>query len=142
MDWTDGSVEDSCEHGNEPSGSIKRWETLKWLHNWWFLRKGSPQCSYRTVQYLPAKKATVNFKGHVVSNPCNPQKPTKWGLYIFMYQQIPQMVMFVALCITMGHWQNVSRSYKQHSKFNKWTTASHVQAQAKELLYSSFAMGL
>jgi hypothetical protein len=24
---------DQCEHGNEPSGSIKCWEVLEWLHN-------------------------------------------------------------------------------------------------------------
>jgi hypothetical protein len=34
-------VEGSCEHGNEPSGSIKCWEVLEWLHNWWLLKKGS-----------------------------------------------------------------------------------------------------
>jgi hypothetical protein len=28
-------VESSCEFGNEPSGSVKCWETIKWLHNWW-----------------------------------------------------------------------------------------------------------
>jgi hypothetical protein len=26
-------VESSCELGNEPSGSIKCWETTEWLHN-------------------------------------------------------------------------------------------------------------
>jgi hypothetical protein len=25
--------EGSCEHSNEPSGSIKCWETIEWLHN-------------------------------------------------------------------------------------------------------------
>jgi hypothetical protein len=25
-------MEGSCEHGNEPSGSIKCWELLEWLH--------------------------------------------------------------------------------------------------------------
>jgi hypothetical protein len=34
-------VEGSCEHGNGPSGSIKRWEVLEWLHNWRLLKKGS-----------------------------------------------------------------------------------------------------
>jgi hypothetical protein len=34
-------VESSCEHGNEPSGSVKYWEVLEWLHNWQFLKKGS-----------------------------------------------------------------------------------------------------
>jgi hypothetical protein len=31
----------SCKHGNEPSGSIKCWEVLEWLHNWHLLKKGS-----------------------------------------------------------------------------------------------------
>jgi hypothetical protein len=31
----------SCEHGNEPLGSIKCWEILEWLHNWRLLRKSS-----------------------------------------------------------------------------------------------------
>jgi hypothetical protein len=26
---------DWIECGYEPSGSIKCWETIKWLHNWW-----------------------------------------------------------------------------------------------------------
>jgi hypothetical protein len=28
-------VESSCEFGIEPSGSIKFWETIEWLYNWW-----------------------------------------------------------------------------------------------------------
>jgi hypothetical protein len=36
-----GSVEGSCEHGIEPSVSIKCWEVLELLHNWLFLQKGS-----------------------------------------------------------------------------------------------------
>jgi hypothetical protein len=36
-----GPVEGSCEHGIEPSGSIKCWEVLEWLHNWRLLKKGS-----------------------------------------------------------------------------------------------------
>jgi hypothetical protein len=36
-----GPVEGSCEHGDEPSGSIKCWEVLEWLHNWRILKKGS-----------------------------------------------------------------------------------------------------
>jgi hypothetical protein len=34
-------VEGSCEHGNEPSGSIKCWEVLECMHNWRLLKKGS-----------------------------------------------------------------------------------------------------
>jgi hypothetical protein len=30
-------VDGSCEGGNEPSGSIKYWEILEWLHNWQLL---------------------------------------------------------------------------------------------------------
>jgi hypothetical protein len=28
-------VESSCKLGNEPSGSIKCWESTEWLHNLW-----------------------------------------------------------------------------------------------------------
>jgi hypothetical protein len=45
VDWVDlaqeGPVEGSCEHGDEPSGSIKCWEVLEWLHNWRLLKKVS-----------------------------------------------------------------------------------------------------
>jgi hypothetical protein len=41
MDWIDLAQEGSCENGNEPSGSIKCWEVLEWLHNWLILKKGS-----------------------------------------------------------------------------------------------------
>jgi hypothetical protein len=34
-------VEGSCEHGDEPSGSIKCWEVLEQLYNWRLLKKGS-----------------------------------------------------------------------------------------------------
>jgi hypothetical protein len=30
-----------CEHGNEPSGSIKCWEILEQLNNWRLLKKDS-----------------------------------------------------------------------------------------------------
>jgi hypothetical protein len=31
-------VKGSCEHGIDPSGSIKCWEVLEGLHNWRLLR--------------------------------------------------------------------------------------------------------
>jgi hypothetical protein len=34
-------VDGSCEHGDEPSGSIKWWEVLESLNNCQLLRKGS-----------------------------------------------------------------------------------------------------
>jgi hypothetical protein len=36
-----GPVEESCERGNEPAGSIKYGEVLEKLHNWQLLKKGS-----------------------------------------------------------------------------------------------------
>jgi hypothetical protein len=36
MDWID--VAQDKEHGTEPSGSIKCWEILEWLHNWQLLK--------------------------------------------------------------------------------------------------------
>jgi hypothetical protein len=55
MDWIDldedrRPLEGSCIHGNEPSGSIKYWEVLEWLHNWRFLNKlfrNDKQCTLR-----------------------------------------------------------------------------------------------
>jgi hypothetical protein len=32
VDWTYLAQDRAC--GNEPSGSIKHWEVLEWLHNW------------------------------------------------------------------------------------------------------------
>jgi hypothetical protein len=42
VDWIDVAldglvVESSCEPGNEPSGSIKFWESIEWLHILWRL---------------------------------------------------------------------------------------------------------
>jgi hypothetical protein len=34
-------VEGSCEHGNEPSGSLKCWEVSECLHNWQLFRRVS-----------------------------------------------------------------------------------------------------
>jgi hypothetical protein len=34
-------VEGSCEHGNGPSGYVKCWEVIEWLHSWELLKKGS-----------------------------------------------------------------------------------------------------
>jgi hypothetical protein len=34
-------VEGPCEDGIELSGSIKCWEVLEGLYNWWLLKKGS-----------------------------------------------------------------------------------------------------
>jgi hypothetical protein len=46
-------VEGSCEYGNEPSGSIKCWEFLEWLHNWRLLEKGAgPECVIDTRYYF------------------------------------------------------------------------------------------
>jgi hypothetical protein len=36
-----GTVEGSCEHGDEPSGSIEYWEVLEGLHNSRLLKKSS-----------------------------------------------------------------------------------------------------
>jgi hypothetical protein len=45
MDWIDlAHYRDQwrcCEHGDEPSGSIKCWVVLEWLHNCRLLKKGS-----------------------------------------------------------------------------------------------------
>jgi hypothetical protein len=47
-------VEGSCEHGDEPSGSIKFWEVFEWLHNWQLIKKGSAPCRIETSTELHA----------------------------------------------------------------------------------------
>jgi hypothetical protein len=37
-----GEVEGSCEHGNEFLGSIRFWEVLEELYNWWLLHEVRP----------------------------------------------------------------------------------------------------
>jgi hypothetical protein len=39
VDWID--MAQDREHGIEPSGTIKCWEVLEWLHNWRLHKKGS-----------------------------------------------------------------------------------------------------
>jgi hypothetical protein len=55
LDWSGSEweqVESSCELGNEPSGSIKCWEVLEWLHNW-----GSVQL-YR-ISYVDERRLSI-----------------------------------------------------------------------------------
>jgi hypothetical protein len=42
-------VEGSCQHGNELSGSVKCWEVLEQLSDWWLLKKGSAPWSELVV---------------------------------------------------------------------------------------------
>jgi hypothetical protein len=42
----------SCEHGNEPSCSVKYWEVLEWLQNVRLIKKGSdPEISKSRVAW-------------------------------------------------------------------------------------------
>jgi hypothetical protein len=77
-------VESSCELGNEPSGSIKCWETIERLHNLWPLEcysapqlvvglliqgsviSGSNLYRYLTIDLLQLHRA---FLGHVAESP-------------------------------------------------------------------------
>lgn len=39
---------------------------------------------YKPTKYLSADESTVSFKGRVVFKMYNPQKPTKWGLRLYV----------------------------------------------------------
>jgi hypothetical protein len=74
-------VEGSCEHGIEPSSSIKCWEVLEGLYNWQLLKKGSAsgvcdgQKSYRRAFLfkLPPSKSYISRGGvRFVNVFCNP----------------------------------------------------------------------
>jgi hypothetical protein len=45
-------VEGSCEHGDEPSGSLKLLGVPEWLHDWQLLRKGSAPYISKYVLYV------------------------------------------------------------------------------------------
>jgi hypothetical protein len=56
-------VEPSYDHGNEPSGSIKCWEVLEYLHNWRFLKKFSVRIIQMSLGLI-AQKST-KWQEHV-----------------------------------------------------------------------------
>jgi hypothetical protein len=58
-------VEGSCEHGDEPSGSLKFWEVLEWLHNWQLLKKGS--APYVSMVYKRALNAYHHRPSHSIA---------------------------------------------------------------------------
>jgi hypothetical protein len=45
-------VAGSCEHDNEPSGSVRHWEFLEWMSNCWLFRKDSVGLPYSTLNKL------------------------------------------------------------------------------------------
>jgi hypothetical protein len=55
-------VESSCQIGNEPSGSIKCWESAKWLHNLWPLERYSAPQSYLVMGLYGMYRESVTFK--------------------------------------------------------------------------------
>jgi hypothetical protein len=54
-------MEGSCEHGNEPSGSIKCWEFLEWPHNWQLLKKCSAPWASEWVDHTRVNKFFVEY---------------------------------------------------------------------------------
>jgi hypothetical protein len=63
-------VEGSCERGNEPSGSIKRWEVLEWVHNRQLLKKGSAPCVVMS-DANSIQSVLQNERLTAMSAPCN-----------------------------------------------------------------------
>jgi hypothetical protein len=54
MDWIhlDQDREGSCEHSNEPSGSIKYWEVLEQQSDWRLPKKGSAPFSQLVIKNI------------------------------------------------------------------------------------------
>jgi hypothetical protein len=61
-------MEDSCEHGNELSGSMKCWEVLEWLHNWWPLGKDCSMESDVLCRVSLDKTASDRIQWHDLLN--------------------------------------------------------------------------
>jgi hypothetical protein len=53
-------VEGCCEYGNEPSCSIKYWETLECLSNWPHLKKGSMELVGWFVNFAIKDTSVIN----------------------------------------------------------------------------------
>jgi hypothetical protein len=83
-------VESSCELGNEPSGSIKFWESTEWLHNLWPLEWYSARQSYLVTYFwgvelsrcvkltnLPPSVSPLSRQCeiHNISQPCSSPLP-------------------------------------------------------------------
>jgi hypothetical protein len=68
-------VAGSSEHGNELSGSIKRWEFLEWFSSCWFLKKCSAACNKSVFVEFNVLTAVV-MKSTVFwdMTPCSPLK--------------------------------------------------------------------
>jgi hypothetical protein len=66
-------MEGSCEHDDEPSGSIKCWEVLEWLHNWWLL---APWVSKKELLSFPRRYS--QFMKIEISYHCS-QEPETGG---------------------------------------------------------------
>jgi len=50
----------SCEHGNEPSGSIKGMEFVDYLSDYWILKTVSVPCSYRRNFWYEVRDVALN----------------------------------------------------------------------------------
>jgi hypothetical protein len=62
-------VQGSSEHSYEPSGSIKCWEVLEYLHNWQFLKRCSASwqlvCLFiESLKYLLSKMQGLKYNLH------------------------------------------------------------------------------
>jgi hypothetical protein len=66
-----GPVEGSCEHGNEPSGSIKCWEVLEYVHNWQLLKKGSAPWSRLVTDISALRVILTTNKWHQLVSLCS-----------------------------------------------------------------------
>jgi hypothetical protein len=59
----------SCERGNEPAGSIKRWDNIQWVPNWW------------PLEWYSAPQSELLLKNGVfwVVTPCGSCKNRRFG---------------------------------------------------------------
>jgi hypothetical protein len=71
LDWSDlgqGSMEGSSGRGNEPLCSLKHWEILERLSDWWLLKKDSAAWSYTWESIVIEKSVLILKFTHVMQN--------------------------------------------------------------------------
>jgi hypothetical protein len=88
--------------GNEPSGSIKCWEFLEWLHNWQLLKKGSAPWVKCNLVSLKLSWRVQCFDAENASVICDVY------IYICMYMYISgDDVRFTLFWYTSPHKQHI-----------------------------------
>jgi len=116
-----GLVAGPCEHGNEPSGSMKGGEFINWLSDYWLLRAVSYLCflygiytftqqiNIISINYKPMRSIQLCFTPH-------PHKHTHTHIYFFH-----------ASCRVIGFNRTWRRAYRHLVSIGVFHSCHHIR---------------